>query len=208
MIKPDKGCPIGFYNVILWDKARTDLKKDQYGYLSWYSNHMDLFNLPDTLQLITKNKSYNYPIRSGGGRFYVIHKRFWNIARKYKTNFRQVVSCEYTDSKNNILSSDYLIGVTNKLSQNDAISNYSTDSHKLSFGFEKISINSNLEYDLFDIQETSHQFSLIVSEKLKEELEKEKIVGLDFYDVSTTTLLTRKELDNMDINQLPRYEPV
>lgn len=208
LIKQDKRRPLGLYDVVLWDKTRTDLKKNQYGYQPWYSDETRSFTLPETLRLVGRKQNQQYVIWSGGRHFYVIHQSFWDIASQFKTNFRQVVPCEYTDKQHQLLSTEYLIGVTHQLPQDKAISHFFPDTHPLSFGFMQIGIQPDLEYDLFDIQGTSHQFTLIVSERLKQALEKANIVGLDFHNVDTMILLTRAELNSMEIHRLCRYQPV
>lgn len=209
--KEDVDCPLGYYDIILLDKNQPEADKNFGTLLSWYS--MDALNSPAILSnslWIKAKRKYDYPVRTNAGKFIVMQKDFFDIVKNYKNNFVQVEKCDYI-CRGKLVSKDYLIATTYKLPLEYAL-NLSMcvqdEIYQKAVDFKKIKISENIDYDLFNINWDDTQFTLIISEELKLELENKKMKGIQFLDVDSTDLLTRRETIAFDINQLPRYSPI
>lgn len=209
--KEDANCPLGYYDIILLDKNQPEADKNFSILLPWYA--MEALNSPAPLSnalWIKAKRKYDYPVRTDSGKFIVMQKDFFDIVKNYKNNFAQVEQCDYI-SRGKLVSKDYFVATTHKLSLESAL-NLSMclqdEIYQKVIDFKKIKISEYVDYDLFNINWDTTQFTLIISEKLKLELEHKKMKGIQFLDVDSTDLLTRRETATLDINQLPRYAPI
>lgn len=83
--KEERGCPRGELNAVLYDQFHENPEKIEHGYFPWYvskyswTGHQEKF--PIGLCLISKDRLYDFGIRSISDVFLLSARIFWKFAR-------------------------------------------------------------------------------------------------------------------------------
>ncbi|WP_157889402.1 Imm43 family immunity protein [Chromobacterium subtsugae] len=209
-MKEEPGCPSGFFYAYLLSEFNSNSYKSGYGKLPWYAGPKKfgggLPPFPDNLSLIVENSTYEYDIRRGSPYFYVLSERVVNILASFKTSFSEIAPVSYLDNSGKLIPGKrYFVGKTKRISKKNIIDmNRSKVAGEFGEMFESIRFKSDLDLDLFDVFDVSpNQFSLIVSEELKNEMEKQEIKGINFLDVENVILNSQEDIETDDRKYAP-----
>ncbi|MFJ4145896.1 Imm43 family immunity protein [Pseudomonas sp. NPDC089734] len=84
--KKERGCPVGLSNSALYDKFYPDIKKVKHGYFPWYSESRRAASrtpFPQGMVLISKEKLFDFDIRSDSNFFYIASEEFLSLCKDF-----------------------------------------------------------------------------------------------------------------------------
>ncbi|UQS17668.1 hypothetical protein [Pseudomonas sp. HS6] len=106
--KKDVGCPIGILFADLFDKYYPNTKGVEFGFFPWYAEKGKpgpRTPFPEGMVLISKDKHYDFDIRSVSKFFYVVSDEFLAICNKVNVNIVDSVRIEVVSEAGERISS-------------------------------------------------------------------------------------------------------
>ncbi|WP_148050996.1 Imm43 family immunity protein [Pseudomonas fluorescens] len=95
--KEEPGCPLGILHADLFDKFYPDTKGVEFGFFPWYAERGKpgpRTPFPEGMVLISKDKFYDFDIRSVSKFFYVVSNEFLAACRQVEVNIVDSVQIE------------------------------------------------------------------------------------------------------------------
>lgn len=193
--KKDRGCPIGMLNAALYDRFydRSEIDKVEYGNFNWYSgsgykNGVQTYEpFPDGLVLISKDKLYDFDIRSDSGKFYIASESFIDLARSLGCEFDGCNKIEVRSRDGSSIAEKRYFVVRFKYCEFSDV----VDQGNSAFGGEpkliklkKLTIRPEVSAALFRIKNlSSSNDAVFCSERFQEGAVQRGFKGVDFIDL-------------------------
>lgn len=173
--KEEVGCQVGMLSAALYDKYYPSADDVEYGLFPWYAEKGRVAirtPFPDGMVLISKDKNYEFDIRSISRFFYIASDEFLAVCRGLNVLIVDSARIEVFSTKGeNIFSKKYNAVLFEELDprkDTDPLSSFVEDNGR-PVRFKKLILPSEWDLDLFKYKRMlSGSDTLICSERFKE----------------------------------------
>lgn len=172
--KEAPGCPSGILYADLFDKFYADTKGVEFGFFPWYAERGKFGSrtpFPEGMVLISKDKFYDFDVRSVSKFFYVVSDEFLAACRQVEVNIVDSVKIQVlSEAGERISKKDYHAVLFEELdvrANSDPRSTFVEENSK-PISFKKLVLPDDWKLDLFKYKRLiSGSDSLVCSETFK-----------------------------------------
>ncbi|MGF6329337.1 hypothetical protein ABH909_002215 [Pseudomonas sp. BS3782 TE3695] len=188
--KEEPGCPIGILYADLYDKFYPSTKGVEFGFFPWYAEKGKpgpRTPFPEGMVLISKDKNYNFDVRSVSRFFYIVSDEFLAACHRLNVSIVDSVKIKVlSESGESISSKNYNAVLFEELdvrSNSDPASTFVEENGR-PVRFKKLILSDDWKLDLFKYRRLiSGSDSLICSQAFKDLAENFK--GIAFTPLET-----------------------